>query len=92
MSAQEHQDLRLAVREVIAARYPTAMAVASIRRRVEQDQMLDFKITDEGVMSALAYLAELNPAQAEKSLASLGATDFWKATAAGVRAWERGER
>jgi hypothetical protein len=82
--------LRMAVREVLAPRFPTALGVAAIRRRVEQDQMLDFKVTDEGVVAALAFLE--GAGQVARMPAELGAVDAWKATTAGVRAWERGER
>lgn len=92
MTARENEELRFAVREVIATRFPGAYTAEMIGRRVTQSAMLDFAVTTEAVTAALKFLAGLAPAQVEMAPSGMGATDFWVATSAGVRAWERGER
>lgn len=92
MTALENEELRKATREVLAARFPVALGVSAIRHRIESATVLDFRITDEAVVSALEFLAGLLPAQAQQKDGELGASVCWAATSYGVQAWERSRR
>ena len=85
----QKEDLRRAVREVLAVVPQSAFPASVVLRRVARLQALDFAPADDDVAAALALLASLG--QAKSLPAPLGATPYWQATAAGVLAHERGE-
>jgi hypothetical protein len=90
MNPHQNEELRHAVLEVLATRHPTALQTSSIRRRIEQNEVLDFRITDEDVNAALMFLAGLTPPLIEFRNDPLGSTKYASASSAGVLAYERG--
>lgn len=83
-----NEELRHAVLEVIALRFPTALPVKSIGRRVRDDAMVDFAFTDEETAAALEFLKGEQLADFTED--SLGSSRAWRATSAGVKRYERG--
>ena len=79
--------MRHAVLDCLVWRHPTALSVAGIRRRVATE--VGFAPETIAVEAALAILAGMNPALAESAADELGATAYWRATAAGVLFVER---
>lgn len=88
MNAQQSEEIRHAVLEIIASRFPTALAVPAIRRRVKDAALVDFDPTDDHVNVALHFL--LGMGRVEKRHDDMGATEYWACTSAGRLAWERG--
>jgi hypothetical protein len=89
MNSEQNEALRRAALEVLAARHPVAMPSRAIRRRIETEQLVDFRFEDEALLSALSFLEDSD--YLSLSLDSLGSTAYWRATAAGKLAFERGE-
>ena len=89
MAAHTNESLRLAAREVLATRPGIALDARGIRRRIEQDQLVDFRFTDDELRAALAVLIALRQAGVEHG--PLGATEHFQATAEGILAFERGQ-
>lgn len=82
----EREELRHVTLAELAVRYPTAHITRTIRRKVAEAVM--FKFTDAEQDAALEFLREKGLVSFEHD--ALGATKFWKATAAGVQVRERG--
>lgn len=89
MATPSAEQLRHAAREVLASRPGVALPLPGIRRRIEQGSLVDGKINDEELRAALAVLIGLG--QVDVAHDKLGSTEHFKATAAGVMAFERGE-
>lgn len=87
MTAPELEELRHATLQELAARYPTAHLAPTIRRKVAESVM--FPVPVEALDAALEFLREKNFVACERD--GLGSSKFWKATAAGVQAQERGQ-
>lgn len=85
----EREELRYALREQLVAAKTVSLNAEMLRSRIDRSRALDFKPSVEDVEDALALLVGLG--QAKESPASLGATKYYQATAAGVLAHERGE-
>lgn len=90
MTPLQKEELRHAVIEVLATREGSALPVTAIRRRIEQNNVLDIKLTDDDVGAALMFLAGLNPPLISFTHDTLGSTQYAQATSPGVLAWERG--
>lgn len=88
MNTPPQEDIRHVVEEFLVTRFPTAHGVPAIRRRVATE--LDFAITTEDVVTALEFLRGFGKAQFVHD--DLGATQYWSATAAGVRDFERRQK
>lgn len=86
---KQTEALRFAAREVLASRPGVALDARGIRRRIEQDQLIDFTPTEEQLRAALAVLEGLN--QITISYLPLGTTEHFRATSEGILAFERGQ-
>ena len=89
LTPQQKEDLRLAIIEVLAVRYPSAFPPLGITRRVIQDKMLDFDPPHAEVEAALQFLAEKNLVRF--IFQDVGSTKHWSATADGVQKYERNQ-
>jgi hypothetical protein len=87
--AGQKEELRHAALEYLAARHPAAMTVRACHRTIARE--IGSEITEEDVEAALELLAALRPPLAACVRDALGATKYWRATATGVLAFERGE-
>lgn len=85
ITALQKEDLRHAVLEFLAVRFPAAHGLAAVRRRIERE--LDFKFEDDDLTAALEFLREKG--LAKFVFDDLGSTRWWSATAEGVQAYER---
>jgi len=81
------EDIRCAVRAYLAARPNVAQSAATITRRIRTE----VAAPHHDVEAALEFWASLEPAQASFEYAPAGATKYWKITAAGTLAHERGQ-
>lgn len=88
LTQPQKEDLRYAVREQLVAAQTVALNADMVLRRVQRARILDFEFDARDVEEALLLLAGLD--QAKATPASLGATKYFQATAAGVLAHERG--
>jgi len=79
--------IRHAVLEALAVRHPAALPVPGVRRAIQRDASLDFEPTPAELSSALELLIGLG--YVERVPDPLGATNYYKATAAGLLHWER---
>jgi hypothetical protein len=86
---EQKEELRYAVREQLVAAKTVALNADMLTRRVQRARAIDHPFDRADVEDALALLIGLGQAKAES--ASLGATKFYQATAAGILAHERGE-
>jgi len=85
MNTQEkREDCRREVRRYLADRPSLAFRTETIRRNVDRE----FDFTLDEVRDALAFLASAKQVEIEPE--SLGATEYFKITAAGILAHERG--
>lgn len=87
LNPEERQNLRHAVRRVLAARAGNALSPRQIVNRAAQE--VDFKIDDDDVLAALAILGTLQPPQTTEHHDALGPGRYFQATAAGILAYER---
>jgi hypothetical protein len=87
MNAQQNEELRRVTLEVLATRFPTALQVPAITRRINDAALLDFQATDDAVIGALEFLRGFQ--HVAVTMEPLGSTKYYAATSAGVLAWER---
>jgi hypothetical protein len=85
----QREELRYAVREQLVIAKTVALSADMLQRRVERARLLDFSFTTADVEDALAVIVGLEHAREEPH--PLGATKYYRATAAGVLAHERGQ-
>lgn len=85
LTNQEKEELRHAVLEMLTTRHPAALPPAAIRRHVQRQ--VAFAFDDDELNSALAYLGGLGYARNVND--SLGSSQYWIATTAGVQFVER---
>jgi hypothetical protein len=90
LTQPQREDLRYVVREQLVAAQTVALTAEMISRRVTRARIVDFPFGVADIEAALNLLVGLG--QAKETAASLGATKFFQATAAGVLAQERGEQ
>lgn len=79
------EDIRYAVRDYLAARPTIAQSVPTIRRRIEVEA------SGNEVKAALEFWQSLEPPQVSYEYSTAGSTQYWKITAAGTLAHERGQ-
>lgn len=89
MNPPDRESLRHAVREVLATRPGAALPVSGIRRRIAQDHLVDFDFDDHEIRSALTLLEGLEQVIVARD--SLGATEYFRASAIGILKHERNE-
>jgi hypothetical protein len=91
MTPKQNEELRHAALHVLAVRFPTALHIPAIRRRLDIEKLLDFQPADADIEAAMAFLVGITPRPLLQPVTDgFGATHYWKATADGVLAWERG--
>ena len=83
----ETEQLRLAAREVLAARPGVAFKLPAIRKRIVDDALVDHAFTDEELRGALSFL--IADGQMKVFHGDLGATEYFEATAVGILKFER---
>lgn len=88
-TAPINEELRRAVREVLATRPNVALPLAGIRRRIETGRMVDGAFTDDGLRAALIFWLGVN--QIKQSYDTAGSTEYFQATTEGILAFERGQ-
>lgn len=88
MRAEQAEQLRHAVLEVLATRFPTALPPGGIRRRIAMDAAVDFGYSDEELNAALEFLRQEKLVFFTQD--PLGASKYWGSTSEGVKACERG--
>lgn len=88
LTQPQKEDLRYAVREQLVTAQTVALNAEMVLRRVQRARILDFEFTVREIEEALTLLTGLD--QVKATPASLGATKYYQATAAGVLAHERG--
>ena len=88
LTQPQREELRYSVREALVIAKTVALDAEMVSRRVERSRMLDFEFATADVEDALAVIVGLGQATAVP--ATLGATVYYQATAAGVLAHERG--
>jgi hypothetical protein len=86
MDAEAKEHLRHELIEALAVRHPAAITWQAARRAVMKE--FDFDLTEEDMVAALQFLIGLGCA--EKTVDDFGGTGYWRATSAGVLAYERG--
>ena len=89
LTQPQREELRYAVREQLVAASTVALSADMLHRRVIRARVIDFGFETSDVQEVLTFLASLG--QAKETPASLGATLYYQATAAGVLAHERGQ-
>lgn len=82
------EDIRYEVRRFLAGRPTVASDVTTIRHGIAR---WGVQATEHEIGAACMFLAGLVPAQAQSHVASLGSSQSWQITTAGVLAYERGE-
>ncbi|HPA21465.1 MAG TPA: hypothetical protein PLU30_27235 [Verrucomicrobiae bacterium] len=86
-TAQDHrEEVRRQVRAMLAGRPSTAHRASYVRHRINSDT--GERYTDDEVDAAISFLQKAGQIEFEEE--SLGATKYWKITAAGILAHERG--
>jgi hypothetical protein len=88
MTAPQFESLRHAVLEVLAVRHPASFSEDAVRRRLDNEQRLDFQFDAGSLRSALEFLRDKGLVAARTD--ELGSTHYWAATAAGQLVYERG--
>ena len=83
------EDCRFSVRAYLAGRPSIAQTADTICRRMRKFGDGDF--TETEVEDALSFLSTLTPPQAVSVREAIGSTLYWRITAAGTLAHERGE-
>lgn len=89
LTQPQREELRYAVREQLVAASTVALSADMLQRRVIRARVIDFDFEERDVKEVLFFLHSLG--QANETPASLGATLYYQATAAGVLAHERGQ-
>lgn len=87
MDAQDKEDLRHKVLEILAERQPAGVTSAGVLRIASRE--LGMTLTETDVDAALELLRGLGFAIYNQD--TMGTTKYWSATAAGVIKHERGE-
>lgn len=82
------EDLRFEVRRWLAGRPTVASDVTTIRHGLAR---WGVGASEQEIKEACAFLAGLEPAQAQIRTSSLGSSQSWQITSAGTLAHERGE-
>lgn len=87
MKAEEKEQLRRAAMEVLAVRFPTALPLGGIRRRIAKDALVDFPYADEDLTAALEFSKQEGWANSTPD--TFGSSLAWAATSKGVKGHER---
>jgi hypothetical protein len=82
LTISQQQDLRVAVLDFLAARYPIAYAADAIARMLRRRQVIDYSPISSEMVSALAWLEESKLAAREFS--ALAVIPSWRATNSGA--------
>ena len=85
---EKREGLRRGVMDVLGPRYPHALPAGTIMKHLERERLVDFAPGAEELTGALEFCREMTWVEEVRS--PVGASSGWKATAAGVLAWERG--
>jgi hypothetical protein len=89
LTAPQSEQLRQAVREVLAPRQGSAFPASVIRKRIEKEMLLDFPVNDDNVTIAAQFLSGMNPPQTKSATDEVGSSVYWMITSDGVLAHER---
>lgn len=88
MKPEQKEQLRRAAAEVLAVRFPAALPLGGIRRRIAADGMVDFPYSDEELAAALEFSKQEDFVKSTPD--PFGSSPAWSATSDGVKACERG--
>jgi len=83
-----NEETRRACLEVLATRPGAALNVAGIKRRIVAAQTLDFRVSEEEIAAALAFLSSQGLVSSRHD--PFGSTVYWEATGDGILHYERG--
>lgn len=82
LTLQQREDLRIATLGYLATRHPLAFEPAAIRLHIRKRQLVDFEFAVEDLSSTLLYLRD--PGFVHMQPSTMGASQHWSATSAGV--------
>lgn len=89
LNFEQKETLRRSAREVLASRPGISLPLSGIRRRIDQEKLMDNVYTDSELRGALSLLAGIEHVDITRD--PLGSTEYFQATSAGILAFERGE-
>lgn len=89
MNPEQNQALRHAALEVLATREGIAWPARTIRRRITDDDLVEFKPDEADVARALDFLCGLAEPLIKRLIDPLGSSNCYQATSEGVLHWER---
>ncbi|HUB67456.1 MAG TPA: hypothetical protein VL981_08235 [Candidatus Methylacidiphilales bacterium] len=85
------EELRRAILDFLAARQSLSFPPETILERITRAGALDFAPEPDEFAAALTFLEDFTPEPLiAHKMSALGASRFYRATSAGVLAWERG--
>lgn len=87
MKPDQKEELRRAAAEVLANRFPAALPLGGIRRRIAADGMVDFPYSNEELEGALEFSKQEGFVKSTPD--PFGSSPAWAATSEGVKACER---
>lgn len=89
LNPQDMELLRHAVLRYLGMRFPLAFSPRAIAIHLRSRQEVDLPFADEDVAQACAMLSGMQPELLHGDTDPLGSTVYYRATSAGVLAWER---
>jgi hypothetical protein len=88
LTNKQFEELNHAALEAIAAAFPAALPLASVRRRIKDLVVIDFDYEDRDLVSSIAFLGGLR--LVKETTDGFGTSKFYAATSEGVLAQRRG--
>jgi hypothetical protein len=88
MKPAQNEQLRHAALDVLAPRFPTALPLGGVRRRIAADALVDFGYSDDELEACLMFLREEKFTDFTSD--ALGSSKWWRATSEVVKRFERG--
>jgi hypothetical protein len=89
LNPEQREALRRAAREVLATRPGIALPLSGIRRRIDQDKLVDCPFTDSELRGALSLLLAIDHVHMTHD--ALGSTEHFQASGPGILAFERNQ-
>lgn len=89
MNTEERGLLRMEVLGYLATRHPNQFSAAMISRNIRSRRRLDFEFTEKDVESACEFLRSDDGLVEKKRLPFEGKTEYYGATADGIRMAEQ---
>lgn len=87
LTAQQKEELRIAILAYLAARHPIAFGQEAIRKTILRRQLVDFQFDSDAAESALSLLLDMKMITPQTE--ALGTTKYYAASSAGLLDAER---